>query len=123
MQRGLPFVVNPSGAAQPNDQQKRCCKSYRHFLTFSFLDHTSRLCGSIPKQAITDGIADVRLTRADKRNALDNEMFRAIADAGERLKTAAGVRALVVIRRDPPRDSAIRLASPARQVPSSGSNT
>ena len=45
---------------------------------------------------ITDGIADVRLTRADKRNALDNAMFAAIADAGERLKTEPGVRVVVL---------------------------
>jgi enoyl-CoA hydratase/carnithine racemase len=45
---------------------------------------------------ITDGIADVKLTRADKRNALDGEMFLAIADAGERLKTEPGVRVVVL---------------------------
>ena len=45
---------------------------------------------------IDNGIADVRLTRADKRNALDSEMFRAIAAAGERLKTQAGVRCVVL---------------------------
>ncbi|MGA9278573.1 crotonase/enoyl-CoA hydratase family protein [Ilumatobacter sp.] len=46
--------------------------------------------------SITDGVADVRLNRADKRNALDNAMFRGIADAGERLKTEPGVRAVVL---------------------------
>lgn len=46
--------------------------------------------------SISNGIADVRLTRADKRNALDSEMFLAIAEAGERLKTEAGVRAVVL---------------------------
>ncbi len=45
---------------------------------------------------ITDGIADVRLTRADKRNALDGDMFLAIAEAGERLKTEPGVRVVVL---------------------------
>jgi enoyl-CoA hydratase/carnithine racemase len=45
---------------------------------------------------ITDGIADVRMTRADKRNALDNAMFQALADAGERLKTEPGVRVVVL---------------------------
>ena len=30
--------------------------------------------------SITDGIADVRLNRADKMNALDPAMFKAIAD-------------------------------------------
>lgn len=45
---------------------------------------------------ITDGIADVRLNRPDKRNALDNKMFVAIAEAGERLKTEPGVRVVVL---------------------------
>jgi enoyl-CoA hydratase/carnithine racemase len=36
--------------------------------------------------AIADGIADVRLNRADKMNALGPAMFRAIAEAGARLK-------------------------------------
>ena len=38
----------------------------------------------------TDGVADVRLNRPEKRNALDGAMFAAIADAGERLKADAG---------------------------------
>lgn len=46
--------------------------------------------------SITGGVADVRLNRPDKRNALDNEMFLAIAAAGERLKTEHGVRAVVL---------------------------
>lgn len=45
---------------------------------------------------ITDGVADVRMTRPDKRNALDNEMFHALVEAGEALKTAKGVRAVVL---------------------------
>ena len=36
---------------------------------------------------IVDGIADVRMNRADKRNALDNAMFASLAAAGEFLKT------------------------------------
>ncbi len=46
--------------------------------------------------SITDGIADVRFDRVDKRNALDGEMFSAIAAAGERLKTEPGVRVVVI---------------------------
>ena len=42
------------------------------------------------------GVAHVRLTRADKRNALDGAMFLAIAAAGERLKIDSSVRAVVV---------------------------
>ena len=45
---------------------------------------------------ITDGIADVRMTRTDKRNALDNAMFMALAEAGERLKSEPGVRVVVL---------------------------
>src|SRR5579863_8591707 len=46
--------------------------------------------------AIEDGVADVRLTRADKMNALDNAMFEALVAAGERMKTEKGVRAVVL---------------------------
>jgi enoyl-CoA hydratase/carnithine racemase len=45
---------------------------------------------------ISDGVADVTFNRADKRNALDNAMFLAIAEAGERLKSEPGVRAVVL---------------------------
>lgn len=45
---------------------------------------------------ITDGVADVRMTRADKRNALDGAMFLALAEAGAWLKTAPGVRVAVL---------------------------
>lgn len=43
-----------------------------------------------------DGIADVRLTRPDKMNALDPAMFAAIADAIETLNGTAGLRAVVL---------------------------
>jgi enoyl-CoA hydratase/carnithine racemase len=46
--------------------------------------------------SISHGIADVRMTRVDKRNALDGAMFSALAEAGERLKTEPGVRAVVL---------------------------
>lgn len=45
---------------------------------------------------INAGVADVRLNRPDKRNALDVEMFDALAAAGERLKTEPGLRAVVL---------------------------
>jgi enoyl-CoA hydratase/carnithine racemase len=45
---------------------------------------------------INDGIADVRLDRADKRNALDGAMFLGIAAAGDYLKTAPGLRVVVL---------------------------
>ena len=46
--------------------------------------------------SLADGIADVKLNRPEKRNALDNEMFLGLARAGEELKTMPGVRAVVL---------------------------
>jgi enoyl-CoA hydratase/carnithine racemase len=46
--------------------------------------------------AIEDGIADVRLNRPDKINALDGAMFQALADAGESLKGDRSVRVVVL---------------------------
>jgi enoyl-CoA hydratase/carnithine racemase len=43
-----------------------------------------------------DGVADVRLTRPDKMNALDPAMFAGIADAIERLNGMAGLHAVVL---------------------------
>jgi enoyl-CoA hydratase/carnithine racemase len=45
---------------------------------------------------VTDGIADVRLNRPAKRNALDLAMFVALVSTGERLKTTPGLRAVVL---------------------------
>jgi enoyl-CoA hydratase/carnithine racemase len=45
---------------------------------------------------IENHVADVRLNRADKMNALDKEMFLAIIDAQKELASAKGVRAVVV---------------------------
>lgn len=41
-------------------------------------------------------VAEVRLTRADRLNALDEAMFSALAEAGEALGNAPGVRAIVL---------------------------
>ena len=46
--------------------------------------------------SIGDGIADVRMNRADKRNALDNAMFTSLASAGDYLKTLPDLRAVVL---------------------------
>ena len=43
-----------------------------------------------------DGVADVRLVRTDKMNALDDAMFSALIETGERLKADNGVRAIVL---------------------------
>jgi enoyl-CoA hydratase/carnithine racemase len=45
---------------------------------------------------ITDGVADVRLIRTDKMNALDDAMFAALRDTGERLCQEPGLRAVVL---------------------------
>ena len=46
--------------------------------------------------SISHGIADVKMIRADTRNALDGAMFSALAEAGERLKSEPGVRVVVL---------------------------
>jgi enoyl-CoA hydratase/carnithine racemase len=45
---------------------------------------------------IEGGVADLRLTRADKMNALDDAMFTAIVAAGEQLAHEPGLRAVVL---------------------------
>ena len=45
---------------------------------------------------ISDGVADVRLVRADKMNALDAAMFEALVAATERLSREKGLRAVVL---------------------------
>src|SRR6478672_13588468 len=45
---------------------------------------------------IEDHVADVRMNRPDKINALDGAQFAAIVDAGESLKKDPGVRAVVL---------------------------
>src|SRR6201994_3101089 len=46
--------------------------------------------------SISDGIADVRLVRADKMNALDAAMFEALVAATEELSKEKGLRAVVL---------------------------
>ncbi|WP_365705586.1 crotonase/enoyl-CoA hydratase family protein [Novosphingobium sp.] len=43
-----------------------------------------------------DGVAQVRLIRTDKMNALDPDMFAALLDAGRTLYETAGLRAVVL---------------------------
>ena len=45
---------------------------------------------------ISGGIADVRMNRPEKRNALDGAMFQALADVGARLTTEPGLRCVVL---------------------------
>ena len=44
--------------------------------------------------AVTDHVADVRLNRPDKLNALDGEMFDALIAAGKKVGSTPGVRAV-----------------------------
>ncbi len=46
--------------------------------------------------SISRGIADVRLNRPEKLNALDQAMFRAIVETGESLKSDTAVRVVVL---------------------------
>jgi len=46
--------------------------------------------------SIEKGVADVRLARPDKMNALDNDMFVALAETGRQLAADASVRAIVL---------------------------
>jgi enoyl-CoA hydratase/carnithine racemase len=48
------------------------------------------------KVTVTDGVADVRMVRADKMNAIDPAMFLALTAAGEELKSRTDVRAVVL---------------------------
>jgi enoyl-CoA hydratase/carnithine racemase len=48
------------------------------------------------KVSIDGGVADVRFNRPEKMNALDREMFEAVAEAGEHLKHEPSVRAVVL---------------------------
>ena len=46
--------------------------------------------------SIDRGVADVRMNRADKLNALDQDMFEALVDAGTTLAANAALRAVVL---------------------------
>ena len=46
--------------------------------------------------SVSDGIADIRMNRAAKRNALDNAMFTSLAAAGDYVKQLDDVRAVVL---------------------------
>jgi enoyl-CoA hydratase/carnithine racemase len=48
------------------------------------------------KITVEDGIAEVRLNRPEKMNALDAAMFEGITAAGERLRDMVGLRAVVL---------------------------
>ena len=45
---------------------------------------------------VTDGIAHVRLIRADKMNALDHQMFMAFVEVGEKIRADDSIRVVVL---------------------------
>jgi len=63
------------------------------------------------KLTVNNGIADVRLNRPDKRNALDPDMFLALARAGEELKSRGDVRVVVLSGEGPSFCAGLDLAS------------
>jgi enoyl-CoA hydratase/carnithine racemase len=58
---------------------------------------------------IIDGVADVVLTRPEKRNAFDDAMFAAITDASAALATDTSVQVVV-----PPGEAAARVLAQPR---------
>ena len=60
------------------------------------MNGTSSLSSERIQVEISGGIADVRLNRPDKLNALDPEMFEELVAAGERLGETPGLRAVVL---------------------------
>jgi len=60
-------------------------------MSYSLTGTTERVTVSL-----TDGVADVRLNRPEKRNALDPAMFEALVAVGEDLKTEPGLRVVVL---------------------------
>lgn len=47
-------------------------------------------------ETVAEGVVEVQLNRPDKHNALNREMFTALAGAGERLAQHSGLRAVVL---------------------------
>ena len=45
---------------------------------------------------VKDGIAEIRLNRPQRKNALSMELFEALAEAGEAMKSQAGLRAVIL---------------------------
>ncbi len=69
---------------------------------------------------VTDGVADVRLARPDKRNALDMAMIDGLIDAGAELAGRADVRAVVLAGDGPSFCAGLDLAAMAGLADGSG---
>jgi enoyl-CoA hydratase/carnithine racemase len=61
-------------------------------------DHRIEECSAMQRVTVTleGGVADVRLSRADKMNALDPAMFEALVHTGQALIAEPGLRAVVL---------------------------
>src|ERR1700727_3129657 len=75
----------PSAGAAPSPTR---CSSHRDRLRFMTNDRVS--------VTVADAIADVRLNRPDKLNALDADMFRALREASAALAKRDDVRVVVL---------------------------
>jgi len=71
---------------------------------------------------VSDGVADVRLNRPEKYNALNPEMFSAINQAGENLNEAKDVRAVVLSGNGNGFCAGLDMSSFARMADSSGTS-
>jgi len=60
------------------------------------MPHEMNPPGRVTISMDSDGVAQVRLIRSDKMNALDPDMFAALLDAGRTLYETAGLRAVVL---------------------------
>ena len=71
---------------------------------------------------VSGGVADVRLNRPEKYNALNPEMFSAINQAGENLNEAKDVRAVVLSGNGNGFCAGLDMSSFARMADSSGTS-
>jgi enoyl-CoA hydratase/carnithine racemase len=60
------------------------------------MQHEMNPAGRVAIAMGEDGVAQVRMIRADKMNALDPDMFAALIDAGRKLYDMKGLRAVVL---------------------------
>src|ERR1700681_392687 len=71
---------------------------------------------------VEDGVAEVRLVRGAKMNALDPKMFEALAAAGAQLRDDARLRAVVLSGEGRAFCAGLDMASFARMAGSGGQN-
>jgi Enoyl-CoA hydratase/isomerase len=76
-------------------QREHVIKDQSQRTTDGVVDHASLSTRQV-SVSIDDGVAIVRLDRADKLNALDVPMLSALVDTGEQLKQDSSVRVVVL---------------------------